>query len=420
MCVLCSKRQSGVKYGGGIPAFAGMTGESSWIGAMRRKTVFPQGYWTVWTATLLFFVAYYTLLVPVPLYLTEIGLPDWQVGVILGAFGVASLLFRPLAGALCDLWDRRRVMWIGAVALIVGAAGFSLTALAIPLFILRVLQSVGYVAFTTAGTALVSDLAKPEQRAGTLANFGIAANLAMTLTPATISALLAVLTLPGAMRLSALLAGVGGVLAVRVPGIRSLKAGQTDWRASLRIPSVLYMPMLAAWMLGVGFGAYLQFLPLLTERRGIAGGGLVYTVYGLSIILTRLTTGRLLDGANRALALRISFLIMAAGLLFFTFAYSLIPLLVGAACVAIGGGISHPALIATHVDVLGPGERGRAVSFFYLGFDLGIGLGAWLLAPFLQIFGLTGLYGAAAVIALVGAGLARRAVPRPQLAAGTV
>lgn len=377
---------------------------------MTRATRFPGGYWTVWTATLLFFVAYYTLLVPMPLYLSGVGLPDWEVGVILGAFGIASLIFRPLAGTFSDRLDRRIIMWLGAGCLFVGAGGVSFTAHAALLFGLRLLQSAGYVAFTTAGTAVVSDLADPEQRAATLANFGIAANVAMTLTPATITAVLAALTIPGALRLAAVLSAAGGLLAIRVPRIQPAPTETLSWRSFLAVPGALWLPMAAAWTLGVGFGAYLQFLPLLADRRAIAGAGLAYTVYGVSIIVTRLVTGPLLDRGYRATALRVSFLILAGGLALLTVVTTLVPLLVGAALVAAGGGISHPALIATHVDRLAETERGRAVGFFYLGFDLGIGLGAWLLAPVLQNFGVTGLFAAAALISASGALLARRVV----------
>ncbi len=51
-------------------------------------------YWMTWAASLLFFGAFYTLLVPLPRYLVNINLPDWQVGVVLGVFGIASLVGR--------------------------------------------------------------------------------------------------------------------------------------------------------------------------------------------------------------------------------------------------------------------------------------------------------------------------------------
>src|SRR2546423_5175003 len=80
-----------------------------------------RAYWTAWVATLIFFAGFYSLLVPLPRYLAEIGLPDWQIGLILGAFGVASLLWRTVAGVGVDRWGSRRVMVLGSVSLIVGA-----------------------------------------------------------------------------------------------------------------------------------------------------------------------------------------------------------------------------------------------------------------------------------------------------------
>ncbi len=116
---------------------------------MRSFGHFTKGYWAAWIATLLFFGAFYMLLVPLPLYLAKIGLPEWQIGIILGAFGVASLFIRPLAGVLADRWGYRRVMLAGTAAFIVGVVGTSLAASPILLFGLRILQTAGYVAFTT-------------------------------------------------------------------------------------------------------------------------------------------------------------------------------------------------------------------------------------------------------------------------------
>src|SRR5262245_33838105 len=80
-------------------------------------------YWTAWAATLIFFGGFYALLVPLPRYLAAIGLPDWQIGLVLGTFGVASLVGRPFAGVATDHWGARPVMLTGAAALLAGAAG---------------------------------------------------------------------------------------------------------------------------------------------------------------------------------------------------------------------------------------------------------------------------------------------------------
>jgi MFS family permease len=361
-----------------------------------------QSYWTTWTASLLFFATFYTLLVPLPLYLTGAGLPDWQIGVILGAFGVASLVGRPLAGVLTDAWGRRWVMLAGTGALVVGAVGVTATTDPVPLFALRILQAAGYVAFTTAATALISDLAPAERRGASLALFGVAANVAMTLTPAAVDAALPTLGLKGALWLSGALAALGGSLALIVRFESTVEKRRPAWREAVRVPAELRLPMLAAGLFGVGFGAFLQFLPLLVQRRALEPAGLAYTVYGVGIILTRLATGRALDRGNRRLLLSLAFLAMSGGLAGFAFVQSREALLASVLLVAAGSGILHPALIAIHIERMSSGERGRATAGFYLGFDLGIGAGTWALTPVFQWFSVTGLYLLAALVTVGG------------------
>ncbi len=361
-------------------------------------------YAIAWGATLLFFGAFYALLVPLPLYLTRSGLPDWQVGVILGAFGVASLVSRPLAGVFTDAWDRERVMRLGAAALIAGATGVTLTTWPLLLVVMRILQATGYVAFTTAATALVSDLAAPQRRGAALSRFGVSANIAMTLMPAAVSAglALAVLTIKSALWLAGALAALSGLMTFGVRRRTRPTGEQPSLRTLFRPPRVLGIPMTAAALFGVGYGAFLQFLPLLTERRGLGAAGLVYATYGVGIILTRLATARLLDRGDRTHVLTPAFLLLAAGLTGFALGHSRLMVYAAAAVFAVGSGILHPALIAIHVETIPAAEHGRATAGFYLGFDLGLGLGAWVLAPAFQWLGLQGLYLLAAVAPCVG------------------
>lgn len=346
-------------------------------------------------------------MIPLPLYLTGVGLPDWQVGLVLGALGITSLLMRPIAGMLADGWGRRQVMLMGTAALIIGSVGVGFTAQPWLLFGLRVLQATGYVAFTTAATALIADLATPEKRGSALAIFGVAANVAMTTTPAIVSTILDRLTLTGAFWLAGALAAVGGMLALRVhqprPELEQPEPQRPSiWRDMLSLANRLRLPLAIAALFGLAFGTFFQFIPLLTERRELGSAGLVYTVYGISIILTRLFTGRVLDRAHQGLTLTVAFLLLALGLSGFALAAARFHLFIAAFLVAAGSGVLHPLLIAIHVGQVSASERGRAGAVFYLGFDSGIGLGAWLLAPIFAWFGLTGLFLFAATAAIVG------------------
>jgi MFS family permease len=368
-----------------------------------------RNYWLTWSTSLLFFVAFYTLLVPFPLYLAEIGLPDWQIGLILGAFGVASLVGRPLAGVAADRFGSRMVMLAGASALLVGVAGVNATTNPALLFVLRLLQAAGYVAFTTASNALVVALASPAERKSLLTRFGAAANVAMTLTPATINALLPWLTLNGALWVAVFFALVSGGLALLVGSPAPVGAPVAP---RLRIPRSALLPMLLAAVAGLGFGAFFQFLPLLTERQAGMASGPFFAVYGASIVLTRFVSARWMDRGDERVILRMGYALLALGLLLFAGSQQWLLLALAAFCVAAGSGLMTGLLMNLHIEALPLTARGNAVALYYLGFDLGIGGGAWLLAPVLQTWGIGALFACAALIAGTGIVLINF-VPRP-------
>ncbi|MFN8633912.1 MAG: MFS transporter [Chloroflexota bacterium] len=358
-----------------------------------------RSYWTAWVATLIFFAGFYTLLVPLPRYLAQIGLPDWQIGMILGAFGVASLLWRTVAGVGVDRWGSRPVMLLGAASLVVGAVAVPVTASPLLLGALRLLQAAGYVAFTTAGTALIIELTPEEERGQRLAIFGAAANVAITLTPAAATALLAVVPLEVGFWLTGLLALLGGALGALISPPRRAHRTVRDWRQGWRFPRVLWLPMLAAGLFGGGFAAFFLFAPILSERRDVPPG-LLYTVYGVGIIATRIVGSRWLDRVGPRQTLLLSAALLAVGLGFASIAWAPIWLGLASFVIAVGSGLFHPVLIALHARLL-PDAPGQATAGFYLGFDLGIGLGSWLLGAVLDVAGLTALFLVAALLVLL-------------------
>src|SRR5262245_19108169 len=343
-----------------------------------RISAAPAEYWRTWIAAFLFFGGFYALLVPLPLYLAACQFADWQIGTILGAFGVAALVGRPLAGVCADTWGRQPLMLLGTLALVVGAGSVPFTKAAAPLFTLRIIQAAGYVAFTTAATTRVSDLVGPERKGSALALFGVSVNLAMTITPMLVNAALDTITVSGAFGVWAGLAAVAGLLSLGRAAKPQMARSGARWTVVFQLLASLGPAAAAAAHYGVGFGAFFQFLPLLAQRRSIPAMGSAYAMYGVAIIATRIATGRWQDKPDRRWLLWPGFLACAAGLYLLGWADSVTVLLLGAVLVAIGGGIVHPGLMASHIELVAEEQRGRAMATFYLAFDLGIGVGTWL------------------------------------------
>ncbi len=229
----------------------------------------------------------------------------------------------------------------------------------------------------------------------------------MTLTPAAVDAGLAALTLQGAFWLAGALSALAAVLAMRAYRNAEVSKRGLRLHSLLRVPSDLFSPMAAAGLFGAAFGAFLLFLPMLSAIRGLGPSGLAYAIYGISIIGTRLATGRHLDRGNGSQFVALAFGAMALGLGGYAFARLQLVLIPSTILIAIGSGILHPVLITVHMARLPESEKGRASAAFYLSFDLGIGLGAWLLSPALAWFSLREVFLIAGLAALAGVTLVR-------------
>lgn len=363
-------------------------------------------YQIAWLATFLFFIAFYALIVPLPRYLTAIGFADWQVGFVLGATSIAALITRPISGVLTDQFGYKPMLLFGALSLVIGATGVIFTQQITLLFVLRILQALGYVIFTTAGNALVGQLASPADRSTKIAYFGLAANFAMTMTPGATDLILPTVGLTNLFWLAGLIAlsagGLTRLLQITPATSTTATTSHTQPFAFSRFwqfPQSIWLSMGVAALFGAGFGAYFQFFAVLLERREIVAAP-VYAAYGISIIMTRLLFGRYLDRIGFGRVLVTAALTMAVGLVVAAVGHSALILIGAAALIAAGGGFFHPMLIAHHVAML-PERPGWAVACFYFGFDVGIGVGAWLLGAVLNGWGLAALFYAATMLTLL-------------------
>jgi MFS family permease len=94
------------------------------------------------------------------LYASSLGIPAWQIGVILGVQLVSIVFAKPLMGTVSDRVGRRRVILPG---LLIGAASVVLLPLApsfVGLAVLSLTFGIGFATVTSSTSALVADLTR--------------------------------------------------------------------------------------------------------------------------------------------------------------------------------------------------------------------------------------------------------------------
>lgn len=366
------------------------------------KMSLNKNFWILWISTFLFFSAFYSLIIPLPNYLKSIGINDLQLGLILGALGITSLIVRPFTGVLTDRFGRKKIILAGVSIFMIGVGITVITRSAIILFIARGFQALGYVAFTTAATTLIGDYTNNDKSGTSMAIYGAAANVAMTFVPLVINFLLKFVSFKTSFIYSIFLAFIGGITILLIPEkIKTTKSQMFNFE-QLRDLKVLIFPIITAISFGIGFGSFFQFVPLLAQNNNTGTTGTIFLVFGITIISVRILFKFILAKFTRKIIILFTIILMAIGLLLFGITEALIFTLIASSFIAISCGLIHPLLLQIHFERISNDNKGLGSAAFYFGFDIGIGMGAWILSPVLFHLGISGLYITGAILTITG------------------
>ncbi|MEX0269418.1 MFS transporter [Leptolyngbyaceae cyanobacterium UHCC 1019] len=369
----------------------------------RRNLVF------LFASGLLFWASLASLLPTLSPYIKQAGAGDREVGVVMGAFAIGLLVFRPWLGRRADQKSRTQVLMIGLVAVAIAPLGYLMTQSIPLLFAIRAFHGLSIAAFTTAFSALVTDLAPPQNRGEVLGYLTLVNPIGMALGPA-IGGFLQVWA--GYTPLFLFSAGLGfaGILCatqIKAPFVELASSAASQkvhnipfwkflWSPRLRIPTLVLS------LIGIAFGTLAVFVPLYIQETGVnLNAGLFYTAAAIASFGVRLLTGRASDRYGRGRFITISLLLYAVSMLLLWRAHSAPEFLLAGFLEGAGGGIFIPMIIVLTADRSEPHERGRVFGLCLAGFDCGMAIAGPVMGYFAEAIGYRGLFGVAAGIALL-------------------
>lgn len=336
--------------------------------------------------------SFYLLLPVLPPYALEVGGSESQVGFIIGAFALSSLLCRPLVGMGVDSIGRKLFVLVGAVIFTVSSAGYAVAKSVVYLIALRILHGSGMASFQTSSFTMVVDSVPAHRRGEALGFFGISSNVAMAAAPALGSAILAAADFAMVFRVSAALALLSVALALPLREKRygedvlarcSAEDPQSNNSAAQNRTTLFcreaLLPSFAIFAVMLTYGATLTCAPLLIIAHKLAPKpqvALFFTFYAVALIAARGPAGKLSDRKGRVAAALPGMLLVASAMACLAAGTRFGTILVGAILYGMGMALAQPALTASAVDSVAEARRGSAMGTFTAAFELGIGLGA--------------------------------------------
>src|SRR3972149_1929074 len=230
-----------------------------------------------------------------PIYLSGLGSTEVEIGILIGAFGISSLVLRPIVGRALVKISEKTFMIAGAVLFILSSAAYLIAPPFWPFFIVRIFQGIASAFFFTATILFITNTTPAAFRGQSLGYFFLSFNISLALAPPFGMLLInhfsfTVLFLVCVV-LSLCSLFICGKLGKREvdPVVGSSMEGAPFLSFKAFPPTFVYFIIHMIW------GALTTFYPLYAIKHGVNNPGLFFAAYGIIVILGRTVAGRILD-----------------------------------------------------------------------------------------------------------------------------
>jgi len=325
----------------------------------------------------LMYITYYAILSALPIYLvTDLHASKSQVGVVVGAYTIASVLVRPFSGFTLDRFGRRTIFLLALVIYALLFAGYLVAFSILAIMMLRFAQGITWGFTTVSGSTVAADIVPVSKRGEGIGYFALSTTLGMSVGPV----------------IGLFVCNQWGYLALFITGcfvslaslacvyaIRMRKRFVVGRRLPFKWDSLFdknsVRPSLNVFITMISYGALLSFIALYGREIGIRNSSLYFLIFSVGIAAARLTSGKEFDrhGPRRIITLCIILLMIGFPLL--AMARNAVLFYLSAIIIGFGNGVIFPVFQTMVNNLADTGHRGAANSTLYTAVDIGMGLG---------------------------------------------
>ncbi|AGK55416.1 MFS transporter [Bacillus sp. 1NLA3E] len=379
-----------------------LTKEKININNKENEKIWTKDFVRILFANFFVFLGFQMTLPTIPLFVEHLGGNDQLIGFVVGIFTFSALLLRPFAGHALESKGRRFVYLFGMSIFVVSVGSYGFAMGITFLFVMRIVQGVGWGFSTTASGTIATDLIPQSRRGEGMGYYGLSGNLAMAMGPSLGLAIAGIMTFKQLFLICAGLGITAFLLAstIKFKKVEKHQQNTVTRKLDLYEKSAL-PPSILLFFITITFGGIATFLPLYTAQKGISGIQWYFLFYALSLMVSRFFAGQLYDRkGHQAVFIPGTVLVMGAMVLLAWLPNSMV-LYCAAILYGLGFGTVQPALQAWSVERAPIHRKGMANATFFSFFDLGIGVGAMAFGQIGHLFGYDSIYITSAMSVLI-------------------
>ena len=372
-------------------------------------SIMNAGFVSITAINFVIYLVYYLLMVIIAVVVhTNLHASLAQAGLASGIYVIGTLLARLFIGQQLDIIGRKQSLRYGAILYLISTLAY----LVIPnigvMFVVRLVNGFAYGMASTATNAIVTDYI-PEDKKGLGINFyGLSTSLAAAIGPFVGMILLNLTNFRFIVEVSSALILLTTIATLILP-VRNLVL-TPERKADLRhmtfdnlIERNTIFIASIGFLMGFSYSSVLSFLSSYAKTIHLVGiSSFFFVVYALVITITRPMAGRIFDVKGEDYVMYPSYISLAIGLVILGMTHSGFTLLVAGAFIGLGYGTFMSNGQAVALKMAPNALRvGVSLSTYFIGLDLGIGVGPFVLGDIEKLMNFRELYLLAAIVPVI-------------------
>ncbi|MET3196107.1 MFS transporter [Bacillus sp. OAE603] len=349
------------------------------------------------------FLVFYTLTATLPIYvLNDLGQKQSQVGLVITVFLISAVIIRPFCGIWLDTIGRRKILISSLAFFAITTFFYLIVNNFFGLLTLRFIQGISFGLATTALGTIVAEIIPPKRRGEGMSYFSSAMILAMVFGP------FLGITFMNHFSFSILflVCGIFGILSFVFGMTTNIPKQSINAKTPIRFSNLIErkaLPIsLTAAFISFGYSSIMSFITLYANELGFVEiASFFFIVYAVVVLMSRPFTGKLFDRKGENIIIYPGIIVFSIGLIVLGFSNIPSIFLLSAVLIGLGYGSIAPSFQTLAINTAAPARKGMATATYFMFFDIGIGLGSFVLGIVTAKTSFHSMYVLSALIVLV-------------------
>jgi MFS family permease len=337
------------------------------------------------------------MLMPVlPVYLSQAGGNNLQIGFVMGCFTLSAIVIRLFAAKITSHLGSRAFLMAGLLVTAIVAGGYYLTAVILLVFFLRIIHGFGFGTTTTLYSAIASNIIPKSRMGEGMGYFGLGIVVATAIGPFLGAIIVLMPDYKWVFLLSSGLIFIAMFLTKLTKAVGENDGKQRVPNSKIRVSDFFeakaIIPSVLSFFIGISLAGMFSFIMLFGKEVEIKGVGLFFLVTSVAELLIRTVAGRLYDRRGHFIVLVPGALAGLAGTVLLALSRNIPMLIAASTSYGISMGMIFPVLQAWSVRSVEPGRRVAATATFFNFLDGGVAIGSIILGLIAQATNFASMY----------------------------